>query len=205
MLVETKGGYDEGYEAVTSFWGTKPGSLVGDFLATRDAVGLRVLDVGAGEGKNSAAFFRAGAEVTAVECSAAAIRNGRRLFPNDSIKWMHRDAIELDYPTNSYDVVISYGLMHCLSSEGLVRRLISDLQLALVPGGTFILVSFNSGSHDLSAHPGFHPLLLDHDWFVSVFAGWKFISLSDSMLFETHPHNNIPHHHSLTRLMAVKP
>lgn len=205
MLVETNGGYDEGYEAVTGFWGTEPGSLVRDYLAMYDAAGQRVLDVGAGEGKNSAAFACAGAEVVAVECSAAAIRNGRRLFPNEAIEWVHRDAVEMDYAKNSFDVVISYGLTHCLSSEVLARRLISDLQAALVPGGSFILVSFNSGSHDLSAHPGFQPLLLDHTWFVSMFDGWRFQNLSDSILFETHPHNNIPHHHSLTRLTATKP
>ncbi|HEV7246164.1 MAG TPA: class I SAM-dependent methyltransferase [Shinella sp.] len=205
MLVETKGGYDEGYEAITGFWGTKPGSLVRNYLADHDVVGSRVLDVGAGEGKNSAAFARAGAEVVAVECSAAAIRNGRRLFPSEVIEWTHRDAVEMDYPKNSYDVIVSYGLTHCLPSEVLARRLISELQAALVPGGTFILVSFNSGSHDLSAHPGFQPLLLSHAWFVSMFDGWQFQNLSDSILFETHPHNNIPHHHSLTRLTATKP
>lgn len=205
MLVETTGGYDDGYEAVTGFWGIAPGSLVQEYLATNDAAGLRVLDVGAGEGKNAAAFARAGATVLAVECSASAIRNGRKLFPNDPITWTRRDALEMVYPKNSFNVVVSYGLTHCLPSETSARILIAELQAALVPGGTFILVSFNSGSHDLSAHPGFQPLLLDHTWFVERFDGWHFDSLSDSILFETHPHNNIPHHHSLTRLTATKP
>lgn len=205
MLVESNGGYDEGYEAVTGFWGTTPGALVRKLLAENDVSGLNVLDVGAGEGKNAAAFARAGANVTAVECSATAIKNGHRLFPNDTINWIHGNALEIDYPRNSYDIVISYGLTHCLPSEASASRLIRGLQNLVVPGGTFILVSFNSGSHDLSAHPGFKPLLLDHTWFVEIFEGWCFISLSDSILFETHPHNNIPHHHSLTRLTATKP
>jgi 2-polyprenyl-3-methyl-5-hydroxy-6-metoxy-1,4-benzoquinol methylase len=205
MLVETKGGYDDGYEAVTGFWGTTPGSLVRGYLATHEVIGLRVLDVGAGEGKNAAAFARAGATVVAVECSATAIRNGKKLFPNDPITWTRRDALEMDYPKSSFDIVVSYGLTHCLPSETLARKMVSDLQDALVPGGSFILVSFNSGSHDLSAHPGFQPLLLDHAWFIAMFNGWRFDSLSDSILSETHPHNNIPHHHSLTRLTATKP
>lgn len=205
MPVETNGGYDEGYRAVSSFWGTEPGSLVSDFLTNRGASGLRVLDVGAGEGKNAAAFARAGADVEAVECSLSAIRNGRRLFPDQGIRWLHRDALESRYTANAYDVVISYGLTHCLPSEIAARRLIVNLQSALVRGGTFILVSFNSGSHDLTAHPGFHPLLLDHAWFLDVFDGWQLEHVSDSILFETHPHNNILHHHSLTRLTAIKP
>lgn len=205
MLIEISGGYDEGYEAVTGFWGTAPGSLVRDYLAMHDVRGKRVLDVGAGEGKNAAAFVRAGACVIAVECSAIAIRNGQQLFPSDAIVWSRHDALEMDYPKSSYDVVVSYGLTHCLSSEAAARKLITDLQSALVPGGTLILASFNSGSHDLTAHPGFLPLLLDHAWFVEMFDGWGFESLSNSLLYETHPHNSIPHHHSLTRLTATKP
>ncbi|APY15147.1 methyltransferase domain-containing protein [Brucella sp. 10RB9214] len=205
MLVETNGGYDDGYEAVTGFWGTNAGSLVRDYLATHDATAMRVLDVGAGEGKNSAAFARAGAKVTALECSSTAIRNGRLLFPNEAIDWIHGDALKANYPKDSYDIIISYGLTHCLPSEALAHQLVCDLQSALVSGGVFILVSFNSGSHDLAAHPEFQPLLLDHKWFVSMFGGWHFEHLSDAILFETHPHNNIPHHHSLTRLMAIKP
>lgn len=205
MLVETNGGYDEGYKAITGFWGTEPGSLVRDYLSTHDAVGLRVLDVGAGEGKNAAAFANAGSKVDAVECSLAAIENGRRLFPHPAIDWLHSDVLDVGYQKSSYDVIVSYGLTHCLASETSARRLVTELQSALVAGGTFILVSFNSGSHDLTAHPGFNPLLLGHEWFVEMFGGWRLKHVSDSILFETHPHNNIPHHHSLTRLTAIKP
>lgn len=205
MLVETKGGYEDGYTAVTGFWGTTPGSLVRQHLATHAVAGLKVFDVGAGEGKNSAAFAQAGADVVALECSAAAIKNGRTLFPDERIDWVHSDALEFNFSPKSCDVIVSYGLTHCLPTESAARRLMSDLQSALVTGGTFILVSFNSGSHDLSAHPGFHPLLLDHEWFVKIFNGWHLQSVSDDILFETHPHNNIPHHHSLTRLVARKP
>jgi len=205
MLVETNGGYDDGYASVMGFWGTSPGSLVREFLARQPAKGMRVLDVGAGEGKNASAFAHAGANVTALECSATAIKNGLALFPNEKIEWVHCDALEYEFAPESYDVIVSYGLTHCLPSQSSARCLISRLQSALVSGGTFILVSFNSGSHDLSAHPGFNPLLLDHDWYLETFHGWQFESVSDAILFETHPHNNIPHHHSLTRLSARKP
>ena len=205
MLVETDGGYDEGYLAITGFWGTDPGSLVRDYLSKNDVSGLRVLDVGAGEGKNAAAFARAGSKVEAVECSLAAIKNGQQLFPQDAIEWVHSDVLRIDYTNSPYDVIVSYGLTHCLPSEATARHVVAQLQSALDSGGTFILVSFNSGSHDLTAHPGFRPLLLDHGWFVKMFDGWRFEHLSDSILSETHPHNNIRHHHSLTRLTAIKP
>lgn len=205
MLTEIDGGYDQGYRAIKGFWGREPGSLVAEFLRTRNAVGLAVLDVGAGEGKNAAAFAGSGARVDALECSSAAIRNGLELFPRAEINWIQADATEHRYPKRFYDVVICYGLVHCLATETEAGRLIRSLQATLKEGGTFILVAFNDGSHDLSAHPGFKPLLLGHHWFIRQFEGWHLESVSDSILFETHPHNGIPHHHSLTRLSAVKP
>ncbi|MBY5394650.1 class I SAM-dependent methyltransferase [Rhizobium leguminosarum] len=204
MLTETNGGYDDGYKAVQGFWGTTPGSLVSEFLKNRPVEGIRALDVGAGEGKNAVALARAGASVDAVECSGSAIRNGRELFSDVSVNWIHEDALEVRYERAAYDLVVCYGLVHCLPSEPAAQELLHQLQAALKPGGTFILVSFNNGSHDLSAHPGFKPLLLKHDWFLERFHGWHMKHVTDSILFETHPHNKIPHHHSLTRLTAVK-
>lgn len=166
---------------------------------------MRALDVGAGEGKNSAALARAGALVDAVECSSSAIRNGRGMFSDSSVNWIHDDALALSYERSAYDLIVCYGLMHCLPSEVAVDGLLRSLQTALKSGGTFILVSFNDGSHDLSAHPAFRPLLIKHDWFLDQFQGWRLEHATDSILFETHPHNGIPHHHSLTRVMAVKP
>jgi tellurite methyltransferase len=71
------GGYDAGYAAVPCFWGILPGSLVAEFLEDVNPIGMRVLDVGAGEGKNAAAFSKRGAYVDAIECSFDAIENGK--------------------------------------------------------------------------------------------------------------------------------
>lgn len=204
MLIEADGGYDQGYRAVRGFWGTEPGSLVSEFLSLHDPAGMIVIDVGAGEGKNAAAFARGGAVVEALECSSVAIQNGKSLFSDLAIAWIQTDALEFIYPRNHYDVIICYGLIHCLHSEAAAGRLMDALKSSLKPGGTLMLVSFNDGSHDLSAHPGFQPLLLKHEWFESLFEGWTVTSSTDSILFETHPHNQVPHHHSMTRISAVK-
>lgn len=205
MLTQLNGGYDEGYRAVKGFWGTEPGSLVADFLRTRSASELTVLDVGAGEGKNAAAFAASGARIDALECSSYAIDNGQSLFPYQNINWIQADATDFEYANNYYDVVVCYGLIHCLARQTDAERLIRSLQDSLRERGTFILVSFNDGSHDFSEHPGFEPLLLSHDWIIRQFDGWHLNANSNSLLFEIHPHNRIPHHHSMSRVSAVKP
>jgi len=198
------GGYDAGYSATECFWGTEAASLVKAFLTERDVDGFAVLDVGCGEGKNANAFAKAGASVIAIDCSDLAVANGQRLFESKLIDWRVADASSLILPADSFDVVVSYGLFHCLSDKASAERLISDVQRATKPGGYNIFCTFNDRSQDLSAHPGFEPLLLGHEWYLGNYAGWLIEQSSDKDLHETHPHNMIPHHHSLTRVIAKK-
>jgi 2-polyprenyl-3-methyl-5-hydroxy-6-metoxy-1,4-benzoquinol methylase len=198
------GGYDQGYAAVPCFWGTSPGSLVATFLASHNPRNLRVLDVGAGEGKNAAAFARLGATVDAIECSSNAIENGRSTFSDVKINWIERDVMSYEYPSDFYDVVVCYGLIHCLQSEQEATRILSSTQASLKRDGAYILASFNDGGHDLSAHPGFKPLLMSHAWFLDAFQNLQIVVATDALLCETHPHNGIPHFHSMSRLMAKR-
>ena len=142
------GGYDEGYRACPCFWGDKPGSLVAELLATRDVADWTVLDLGCGEGKNAAALARAGARVTAIDCSKAAVENGQRAFAGLPIAWHVGDAA--DFPPNSegYDLVVMYGLAHCLLDAAHVGALIGKARSSTRHGGFNILVSFNDGDHD---------------------------------------------------------
>jgi 2-polyprenyl-3-methyl-5-hydroxy-6-metoxy-1,4-benzoquinol methylase len=197
------GGYDDGYRNCDCFWGDKPGSLVSKFFEiVSDVSGKSVLDAGCGEGKNSRAFSSKGALVTAVDCSEAAITNGRKLWGDAPIKWSVADIRSCNWPPESFDVVIAYGLFHCLPDEQEVRRLLETLQRATKIDGYNIICTFNDRSHDLSAHPGFSPCLLPHDWYEELYADWQILLCSDEDLFETHPHNAIPHQHSLTRLLV---
>jgi tellurite methyltransferase len=166
--------------------------------------GIRVLDLGCGEGKNAAAFARSGAKVVAVDCSARALENGRRTFPDQEIEWHQSDARSYLAGSESFDAVVLYGLLHCLSSSEDVASLV---QLALQKtriGGHHFVVAFNDGPHDLSAHPNFSPTLLPHAFYLQQYAQHKILFQSDSIIHETHPHNQIPHFHSLTRVLARK-
>jgi 2-polyprenyl-3-methyl-5-hydroxy-6-metoxy-1,4-benzoquinol methylase len=198
------GGYDRGYAAVPCFWGRSPGSLVASFLASHNPKNLRVLDVGAGEGKNAAAFARLGATVDAIECSSEAIENGRSTFFDVEINWIEQDVTTYEFPTDFYDVVVCYGLIHCLQSEREATRILLNTQASLKQNGAYILASFNDGGHDLSAHPGFKPLLMSHSWFLDAFQPLQIVLASDERLYETHPHNGIAHFHSMSRLMAKR-
>jgi tellurite methyltransferase len=204
----TDGGYDDGYRNCACFWGTTPGSLVAHLvhLVGPAASRWRVVDLGCGEGKNTAFLAALGAQVAAVDISELAIDRARTLWdPNLPISWRVGDVRSYDLPADTHDLVIAYGIMHCLANEAEVASLVHRIRLTTKPGGYVIVCSFNDRRQELEAHPGFHPLLLTHERIVAEFEGWDLILATDSDLHEEHPHNQIRHCHSMTRMIVRRP
>ena len=200
---QNDGGYDDGYSACPCFWGATPGSLVRAFLENNTSLaGRTVLDLGCGEGKNANAFALAGATVDAVDCSEFAIANGKRAFGSSDINWITADAAAYLESSRSYDLVVMYGLLHCLPSAEALSKIINLALRKTARGGTHIVVAFNDGPHDLAAHPHFRPTLVPHAFYCDQYRQQAIVSESNSVLHETHPHNNIPHFHSISRLVA---
>ncbi len=110
------GGYDDGYKCCACFWGREPGSLLtilGEHVTSFE--GLEVLDIGCGEGKNAAFLARRGARVRAVEISELALRNARQAWETvEGVEWEQADARHLLLPADAYDIIVAYGLFHCL-------------------------------------------------------------------------------------------
>src|SRR5262245_47937821 len=104
------GGYDDGYAACEWCWGREPGSLVRRLVSLVAVGGLRILDLGCGEGKNAVYLARLGAKVTAVEVSALALANAERAWHDrDLVAWTQEDARTVTLEAGSFDVVIMYG------------------------------------------------------------------------------------------------
>jgi tellurite methyltransferase len=201
------GGYDGGYRACNCFWGTEPGSFVRLLQAhVRDFSGLRAVDLGCGEGKNAVFLATQGAVVDAIDISECAIGNGMRQWPTVSgVKWQVDDIRHVPLAARAYDVAIAYGVLHCLDDETEVRLVMHRLKEAIRPSGHMVVCTFNDRRQELSvAHPGFYPCLLSHAEYLSMLSGFEIIATSDSDLTERHPHNNIEHTHSLSRILARK-
>lgn len=201
------GGYDDGYSSCPCLWGKVPGSLVLRFIDNVPLSDLRsrkVLDLGCGEGKNSFPFYDRGASVTAVDCSNQAVRNGQAVAEGRNINWVVADAETYLKTCDEFDIIVLYGLLHCLANASSIERVV-DLALQKTSiSGHHIVAAFNDGPHDLSAHPNFSPTLIPDQRYLDLYSGHQIAYHSNAMLHETHPHNNIPHFHSLTRMLVRK-
>jgi tellurite methyltransferase len=205
-MINSNGGYDDGYRTCPCFWGREPSRLV---IALRDRIGsfrdLRALDAGCGEGKNTAYMSADGCSVLAVDISPTAIANGQAAWPDlKSVEWQVADVCQMSLMDSHYDVVVAYGLLHCLTTATQVTRTVHHFQRATKPGGYHVICTFNDRAQDLRAHPGLEPTLLSHDFYLGLYADWLVISATDEDLSEIHPNNSITHSHSMTRMLVQR-
>ncbi len=97
-----------------------------------DVQGLRILDLGCGEGGYARRLAAAGAMVTAVDCSAAALRYAEEQAQREglTITHYHRNSNDLfDIADASFDVVLcSMMLMDCEDLDGTLREVVRVLK-----------------------------------------------------------------------------
>ncbi len=162
-----------------------------------------MLDLGCGEGKNAAYLARLGCIVEAWDISDAALNNARAAWPETPVRWQLKDALSISTESRKFDVIIAYGLYHCLPSET-INKVINKVQLITNKDGYNIIVAYNDRRHinTGSAHPGFNPVLIPHADYLDAYINWSIIESSDEDLTERHPNNMIQHTHSMTRMLA---
>ena len=92
--------------------------------------GVRVLDLACGPGYVAAASEAAGAEPLGVDFSSEMVRLAREQNPH--IEFREGDAHALDFPDDSFDVVMNnFGLLHMADPQ----KVISECARVLCPGG----------------------------------------------------------------------
>lgn len=202
------GQYDLEYAQCPCFWGTAPGKFVR--MITRHLASGYVLDLGAGEGKNAIYLASLGFNVVAVECSEYALRNFRSRLQTEPPSTTGRiQIIQADVtayvPTRRFDVVIAYGLLHCLASSSVVRNVVSTMQESTLDGGYNVVVSFTNSLPVPAVHDYLEPTLLEVGELERLYSLWQVVESENAVIEEEHPTTKVPHKHSVCRLIALKP
>ena len=129
--------WDERYRERELVWSAGPNAFVAEQLAQHPRG--RVLDLGAGEGRNALWLAEQGFEVEAVEFSAVAIEKGRELAAHRQVSVTFTLAdLTGDLDLQPADVVLLAYLHLPRAAEREVLRRAAAL---VAPGGTFLLIA----------------------------------------------------------------
>ena len=118
--------------------------------------GLRVLELGCGTGRLLSELRPS--RGVGVDFSARMIEVARQRHPD--LEFHEGDVEDADFIAGlrgPFDVIVMYGLLHCLPSIAEITSVVEQALRKTNGGGYHIVATFNDGPHDLTAHPGFVP------------------------------------------------
>jgi len=118
--------------------------LLDQILKGRFHAGMRLLDVGCGEGRNLVYFIRQGADVWGIDRDQSALRllrlYGKTLHPHfDPEKIIQDEASDISLPPASFDGIISSAVLHFAESHTHFRKMFAELSRLLKPGGVLFV------------------------------------------------------------------
>jgi len=118
-----------------------------DFLARlkRLAPGVKLLDVGSGEGRHAIAAARMGFKVTAIDYEPLALQRARRFAGAArarGIVFRKANLFHLPFPDSSFDIILDYGCLHHQRKSDWPACQASILRV-LRPGGFYVLSVFS--------------------------------------------------------------
>ena len=110
-----------------------------------------VLELGAGQGRDTKYFLENGFSVIAADFSKVSCAQLRQKF-GDRLMVVRRDLRKgIDLPANSIDGCYAHMLLTMDFTDDEIRRLMDDVRRALVPGGLFVFSVRNTNDHDFES------------------------------------------------------
>lgn len=105
-------------------------------LCREFVAGRRVLDLACGTGYGTSILGTAAAEVTGVDISASAVREARKLYAGENVKFVVGDCFDIPFDDGCFDVVVANEMIEHVENHSAllaeIRRVLSDKGLLLV-------------------------------------------------------------------------
>jgi cyclopropane fatty-acyl-phospholipid synthase-like methyltransferase len=191
--------WDARYATDDYIFGTAPNL----FLASQAALiqpGMRALAIADGEGRNGVWLAEQGAQVHAIDFSAAALEKARKLAAarGVTLEIEQADVLDWHWPEAAYDLVAAIFIQFAPPPER--DRIIEGIRRTLKPGGVLILqgytpkqVEFGTGGPPAAAN--MYTAALLREWF----DGWDILHLAEheSVISEG------AHHHGMSALVDM--
>lgn len=179
------------------YWGKEPSRLAKKTveLLPIDPSGRRLIDIGAGEGRDAVFFAERGFTVCAVDISPAGLEKAARLAEERGVEitTLQADANDFEFP-EPVDVVFSSGTVQFIRPD-VRHRLFKRFQAATRSGGLHAIFAFVD-------HPEIPPApdttedqyLFDRNELQGYYEGWETVH-SEEIIFDDNS-GGIPHTHA---------
>jgi SAM-dependent methyltransferase len=128
-----------------------------NFVSDQDIRDKTILDIGCGFGWCEVSFLKRGARhITGIEISEVDLDTIRKNITDERLTTMVASAIELPFPDESFDTVVSWEVIEHIP-KGTEESMFAEVARVLKPGGTFYLST---------PHASFWAMILDPAWWL---------------------------------------
>ncbi|WP_292377392.1 methyltransferase domain-containing protein [Methanosarcina sp. UBA289] len=189
------------------YWGEKPNELVDkvlEFIPDGQITNKKLIDLGAGEGRDSVFFALQGFNVLAVEIAPAGLEKAVKLAreKDTTIETMEADINDIVLP-KIFDVVYSIGTLQYIRPENRKRQF-GNIKINTKTGGINVMCTFVEHP-DVKTAPdwGKNEYLYESQELQSYYKDWELL-YSNEYIFDCKS-SNIPHQHAVRTIIARKP
>ncbi len=159
------------------------GTAPNKFLATqaeRFGVGMSVLSVADGEGRNAVWLAEQGCQVSATEISPVALEKAAKLAKGRHVEvdWLQADILNWEWPLEAYDAVVGIFVQFATPAER--PRQIGGMKQAVKPGGLLFLQGYTPKQLEFrTGGPSAVENLYTEAMLRELFADWEIVSLRE--------------------------
>lgn len=135
------------FDALREAEGCEPPAVSESIHGYSSSAGLKVLDVGCGNGYVLSHYARHGAEVDGVDLTDAAVELSRKRFALAGLKgtFTRIDGAVLPFEDGSFDIVCSMGVLHHIPDP---QPIVREVHRVLRPGGELIAMLYFRQSYN---------------------------------------------------------
>ncbi len=144
--------WDKNYRETRNVFGTEPApSLVRH--ADSIEVGLPILDVGCGQGRNSFFLARRGHDVHALDPSKVAVEQTGAAAETEGLRISTQVGVlgDVDRPSGGFGAILVFGLIPILTRAE-IDEMIASIESLISPGGLLFITAFTTEDPKFERH-----------------------------------------------------
>lgn len=196
--------YEKLYDSEAYYWGTEPADFLERLITLKPPRrGMKVLDIGCGEGKDAVYMAKKGYTVTAFDLAASGISKTIRLAEEAGVKInAYVDDINTFVTDERFDIIYSSGTLQYLFTDK-IFPFFQKINKMTNPRGlnyfnVFVAKPFIDEAPDWDREETLWKTGDLFDWY----RDWK-VHYIDEFIFEDNS-NGIPHLHCMDSILAEK-